>query len=467
MALEHIGDILRKQVLADIPGPQADAPSGEEPEDAPAEPVCPICNGARFLHPLLPTGKPDYSRVIPCRCVRQDQEGKRQSRLQKYSNLGPLTRLTFDTIIPEGRNEDINSRKHFGRALTAARAFADNPEGWLVLAGPSGNGKTHLAAAIANYRIAGDRPAFYITTPDLLDHLRSSFSPDSDMPYDEFFEQVRNTPLLVLDDFGAQSGTPWATEKLEQLINHRFNNRLPTVVVTMIPPEELDERMRTRLTDPELCQVYIVGIRQSALSTSSWDPEFELQKKMTFDSFDWKRVNLPLEQRQNLEMAFHLAVDFAKSPDGWLVFQGINGCGKTHLAAAIVNYLYQHGKPALFVVVPDFLDHLRSTFSPDSKTSYDGLFEGVKSTPMLILDDFGEQTTTPWAEEKLYQVINHRYNARLATVITTSCSLEEIENRVSSRLADPKISLLFNITAPDYRGDATSHRRAPHRSRNR
>jgi DNA replication protein DnaC len=460
VTLEHIGDILKKQVLVD-------APSGEEPEDTPAEPVCPICNGARFLHPLLPAGKPDYSRVIPCRCVRQDQEGKRQSRLQKYSNLGPLTRLTFDSILPEGRNEDSNNRQHFDRALTAARVFADNPEGWLVLAGPSGNGKTHLAAAIANYRIAGDRPAFYITTPDLLDHLRSSFSPDSDMPYDEFFEQVRNTPLLILDDFGAQSGTPWATEKLEQLINHRFNNQLPTVVVTMIPPEELDERMRTRLTDPEFCQVHIVGTRQSALSTSSWDPEFELQKKMVFDSFDWKRANLPLEQRQNLEMAFRLAVDFARSPDGWLVFQGINGCGKTHLAAAIVNYRYQHGKPALFVVVPDFLDHLRSTFSPDSKTSYDRLFESVKSTPLLVLDDFGEQTTTPWAQEKLYQVINHRYNARLATVITTSCSLEEIETRVSSRLADPKISVLFNITAPDYRGDATSHRRAPRRSRNR
>jgi DNA replication protein DnaC len=460
VTLEHIGDILKKQALVD-------APSGEEPEDTPAEPVCPICNGARFLHPLLSMGKPDYSRVIPCRCVRQDQEGKRQSRLQKYSNLGPLTRLTFDSILPEGRNEDSNNRQHFDRALTAARVFADNPEGWLVLAGPSGNGKTHLAAAIANYRIAGDRPAFYITTPDLLDHLRSSFSPDSDMPYDEFFEQVRNTPLLILDDFGAQSGTPWATEKLEQLINHRFNNRLPTVVVTMIPPEELDERMRTRLTDPEFCQVHIVGTRQSALSTSSWDPEFELQKKMVFDSFDWKRANLPLEQRQNLEMAFRLAVDFARSPDGWLVFQGINGCGKTHLAAAIVNYRYQHGKPALFVVVPDLLDHLRSTFSPDSKTSYDRLFESVKSTPLLVLDDFGEQTTTPWAQEKLYQVINHRYNARLATVITTSCSLEEIETRVSSRLADPKISVLFNITAPDYRGDATSHRRAPRRSRNR
>ncbi|GAG12281.1 unnamed protein product, partial [marine sediment metagenome] len=266
--------------------------------------------------------------------------------------------------------------------------------------------------------IANNHPVFYITAPDLLDHLRSTFSPNSEMPYDEFFEQVRNTPLLILDDLGAQSSTPWAKEKLDQLLTHRFSNQLPTVIVSIVPVEELEERIRTRLIASNLCQIYAIDEETLGLFTSSWAPEFELQKGMTFDSFDWKRVNLPLEQRQNLEEAFRLALDFAKSPDGWLVFQGVNGCGKTHLAAAIINYRYQNKKPALFIVVPDFLDHLRSTFSPESKISYDQLFESVKGTPLLVLDDFGEQTTTPWAQEKLYQVINYRYNARLSTVIT-------------------------------------------------
>jgi len=182
----------------------------------------------------------------------------------------------------------------------------------------------------------------------------------------------------------------------------------------------------------------------------------KLHRTMTFDNFILKRVNLLPEQRQNLEMAFDLAVNFAKSPDGWVVFEGVNGCGKTHLAAAIANYRLQAGEPVKFVVVPDFLDHLRSTFNPESKVSYDELFEEVKSTPLLILDDFGEQSTTPWAQEKLYQVINYRYNARLATVITTCCSLDEIENRISSRLADPRVGVVFNIIAPDYRSDRRS-----------
>ena len=82
---------------------------------------------------------------------------------------------------------------------------------------------------------------------------------------------------------------------------------------------------------------------------------------MTFDNFDWKRVNLLPEQRENLEQAFRLALDFAESPEGWLVFLGVTGCGKTHLAAAIANYRYQANQSALFTVVPDFLDHLRST----------------------------------------------------------------------------------------------------------
>jgi len=410
------------------------------------------------VHPLLPSGKPDFSRVIPCRCSQETLDKERRTHLLRYSNLGSLTRFTFDNLLPQGRSGNPANQEQFTRAYEAARAFAREPEGWLVLAGPSNCGKTHLAAAIANERVSQGHPAFFISTPDLLDRLRSAYSPGSEIPYDEFFDQVRGAPLLVLDDLGAQTSTPWAKEKLDQLLNYRFSSELPTVVVTIIPIDELEDRIRTRLTNPDLSRIYVIGEKQD-LSEDSWGSEFELQKTMTFDNFDWRRVNLLPEQRQNLEKAYRLALNFAKSPENWLVFHGDNGCGKTHLAAAIVNYRYQAGKPALFVVVPEFLDHLRSTFSPESKVSYDQLFERVKTAPLLVLDDFGEQATTPWAQEKLYQVINYRYNAQLPTVVTTCYSLEEIEGRISSRLVDQKVGTTFNIIAPDYRSDLRSSRK--------
>jgi DNA replication protein DnaC len=463
--MEHISEILKKQAPINTSKENTGTWSGAE--EVPAESrECPFCKGARVVHPLLPSGKPDYSRVVPCRCVQTGQAEERQSRLRQYSNLGSLSRFTFENLMPEGRSGSKRSQEKFTLARQAARAFADAPQGWLVFGGPSGSGKTHLAAAVVNERIRQGQPAFYITVPDLLDRIRASFNPDSEMPYDEFFEQVRNTPLLVLDDLGVQSGTPWAKEKLDQLLTSRFNNELPTVIVASVPLEQLDDRLRTRLTDPRISQMFTLE-EDSPSSAYAWGPEFELQKNMTFINYK-RRNDLSIEQQDNMDAAYRLAFDFAKNPEGWLVFMGETGCGKTHLAAAIVNFRYEIGKPALFVVVPDFLDHLRSAFSPDSKLSYDQFFESVKSAPLLVLDDFGEQSTNPWVREKLFQLINYRYNSRLPTVITTRLSLDEImaevDGSISSRLVDKKISVTFGIIATDNRINP-EQKRAPARGK--
>ena len=431
--------------------------SAEQTEEAPGNPDCPTCRGVGFVYPLSASGGPDFSRVVPCQCRRQELKKERLIQLQRYSNLGALSRLTFDNLLPEGRCDSAVSEANFTQALAIARNFADEPKGWLVLIGPSGCGKTHLACAIANRRINLGVPILYIGAFDLLDHLRSAFSPSSELTYDELFEQVKNSPLLILDDLTNAATTPWAKSKLEQLLDHRFNACLPTVITTNASIEEFDENLRGHLADPKLCQICTLKGKTSA-SEQLGSLDLELLKKMTFKNFDYKRLNLPPQERENLEQAFNLARSFAESTQGWLVFLGTNGCGKTHLAVAIANHLRNEGKSVLFVVVSDLLDHLRSAFSPDSRVSYDDLFEKVKKAQVLILDDFGEHAATPWAQEKLYQLINYRYNARLATVITTCLSLDEIESRISSRMIDPSLSLVFNIVVPDYRGDTKANR---------
>jgi DNA replication protein DnaC len=319
-----------------------------------------------------------------------------------------------------------------------------------VLTGPSGCGKTHLAAAIANHRLQEGRQAFFVFVPDLLDHLRSAFGPESGIAFDDFFERVRNAQLLVLDDLGSQNTTPWAEEKLFQILNHRFNSGLPTVVTTR-ELEQLDERLLVRLRDPNMARVCELEKPNVPLlqEVGGITPQFLADK--TFETFDPQGMNADANGRESLRTALIDARRFAEKPENWLVLLGVHGCGKTHLAAAITGHQLRMGRPVFFAVVPDLLDHLRSTFSPDSKVTYDKLFEAVKTSPLLILDDLGTESSTPWAHEKLYQILNFRYNSSLPTVVTVAGFLEDMEGRVRSRLMHPKISQVMTIVAPDYR----------------
>jgi DNA replication protein DnaC len=337
--------------------------------------------------------------------------------------------------------------------------------GWLILKGGYGCGKTHLAAAISNYHIANSQPVLFVVVPDLLDHLRATFAPTSEVAFDERFEQVRDAPLLILDDLGTQNTTPWAQEKLYQILNYRYNARLPTVITTNRELEEIDLRLRSRLVDPDLAEIVTIlapDFRRSGVSQDQSElSSLSLHSDKTFRTFDLRAHELPGEEHENLKRAFAIAKGYAENPVDWLVFTGPYGCGKTHLAAAIANYRQDQGYAALFVVVPDLLDHLRATFSPQSLVSYDQRFEEVRNASLLILDDLGTQSATTWAQEKLFQLFNHRYNARLPTVITMQESVEELEKtnpRLSSRILDFSRCTVFAIIAPSYRGGVRSQK---------
>jgi DNA replication protein DnaC len=179
-----------------------------------------------------------------------------------------------------------------------------------------------------------------------------------------------------------------------------------------------------------------------------------LHGNQSFKTFDFRKSEgLPNQVVKNLGNVFKAAENFAKKPNGWLVLTGTYGSGKTHLAAAIANYQASLGAPPLFIVVPDLLDHLRATFNPSSSASYDRRFNEIRATPLLILDDLGTQSTTPWVKEKLYQLFNYRYNAELPTVITTSEEIDEkMDARIRSRMLDTRICTIYAITAPTYTG---------------
>ncbi len=379
-------------------------------------------------------------------------------RLFAISNLNNLKHLSFENFLPRGRvGLSPWQAQSLETAYNSAHLFAQKLEGWLLLEGRYGCGKTHLAAAIANYCVALGVPTLFITVPDLLDALRFAYD-DPESTFEERFEDIRNAQLLIMDDFGTQNATAWAQEKLFQILNYRYINRLPLVVTTNQRLEHIEGRIRSRLEDPDIVSRVIIrapDYRHSTEDTAHSDlSSLSIHYYQTFSNWqDRQDENLTAHDQRSLENALKLATRYARSPEGWLIFTGPYACGKTHLAAAIANSQADSAMPPMFVSVSDLLDHLRATFSANSTTSLDRRFEEVRNASLLILDALGEQSPTAWANEKLFQLVDYRYVNKMPTVITTAKYLDgELDERLMSRIRDSRLCTVCAITAPGYRG---------------
>ena len=227
--------MIREQQVGLIPAPYN-----------PSSAICPICKGAGYLRADVPYGHPNFGKPIACECKEVERKNRRRQQLQELSNLGDLRDKTFENFRP-------NVSRPVQEAYLIAQEYADDPQGWLVMIGKVGCGKTHLAAAIANKALSRGCLVLFSTVSDLLDHLRATYAPNSTEVYDQLFHKMREAALLVLDDLGAQQSSPWANEKLFQLLNYRYNSRFPTIITTNnLGLQGIEERVRSRMMDTSL-----------------------------------------------------------------------------------------------------------------------------------------------------------------------------------------------------------------------
>ena len=437
---------------------------------APATPpeVCPYCGGIGYVTLDVPVGHRLFGKAVPCICKLGIVGLPDFACTRETSNIGHMSHMTFDSfsVTRAGAPEVSYS---LGHALELARQFARSPSGWLVFAGPYGCGKTHLAAAIANYRIEQHLPVLFVVVPDLLDYLRAAYAPSSPVTYDQRFQQVREMEVLILDDLGTQNATPWAAEKLYQILNYRYSAVLPTVITTNQALTDMEPRLASRFRDQSI--VNTMPIYASDFRVAGRDDAFgslRLYSQMSFAAFSDRREELEPKGAARLRQVIKRVREYSERPANWLLLRGGYGVGKTHLAAAVANRVAQSGRMVLFVVVSDLLDHLRATFRPGSPVSYDERFNEVRRAWLLVLDDLGVQNSTPWAQEKLFQILNYRYVARLTTILTVSDEgWERIGERLKSRLMDSSMCTTLRVDVPCYRGGNPPPTRRPRRTTRR
>ncbi|MBK6791481.1 MAG: ATP-binding protein [Anaerolineales bacterium] len=452
-----------------------------------------IVGGVGYVRYDVPVEHPKFGKLETCVCRAKDVAEAARSRLFAMSNLNRLSHLTFENFSPAGNDRakfmSAQERENLRVAFEKSEDFARKHEGWLLLEGGYGCGKTHLAAAIANFSVNNGMPTLFITVPDLLDSLRFSYD-DPEITFEQRFDDIRNSGLLILDDFGTQNATPWAQEKLFQIINYRYINKLPTVITTNLMLDEIEARIRSRLQDESFVNHLKISAPDYRRPEETSNPGISMlalpeMKVMTFKTFqprddevgteavttttiekndrfgnkvkdkEISRITISKDDVKTLHEAHNAAVEFAEKPEGWLVLLGQSFSGKTHLAAAVGNYRIGLGGQALLVEVTALLDYLRQTFGRNSDVSFDRRFHEIRTTPLLILDDLKESGAgSVWAEDKLYSVLNYRYNAHLPTVITSTLRPEAFAlsyPNLWNKLLDPTKCQVVAINMPPYR----------------
>ena len=152
--------------------------------------------------------------------------------------------------------------------------------------------------------------------------------------------------------------------------------------------------------------------------------------------------------------------DTYKSDSTGILLTGNYGCGKTHLAAAIINEMLKKNVVGVFVVVPDLMRAIRRSFvekdNHEIQQKIQELFKTVKTAELLILDDLGAEKASKWVQEQLFILINARYENMLPTIITTNKTVKKLSDeenslgeRITSRIVEMTDGVM--IKATDYR----------------
>lgn len=121
-------------------------------------------------------------------------------------------------------------------------------DGLLILIGPTGRGKTVIAAWLAAQRIAAGKGAGkFLTAIALLDRIKQCWTRKEDS--EPIMAGWRKTPFLVIDEAQNRSEEKWDNHLFDDLINARYSNEMPTVLIANLTLAEAQKSLGPRIMD--------------------------------------------------------------------------------------------------------------------------------------------------------------------------------------------------------------------------
>jgi DNA replication protein DnaC len=174
--------------------------------------------------------------AVPCDCVEGERTAHALERASIPKRYEHCDFENFDTGLYESEPQAAGWNRSLEQAKLVVEAFTrDYPAGsdaGLLLMGPCGVGKTHLAVSAVKQLIARGHPCLFYDYRELLKEIQASYNPENQSTEMSILQPVLTTEVLLLDDLGASKPSTWALETVGHILNTRYNEKRVTLLTT-------------------------------------------------------------------------------------------------------------------------------------------------------------------------------------------------------------------------------------------